>query len=402
VEQRKPIESYDINIEPQIEDAIDKLKDIAEELKDKFVERERVIDNSIKALVTGQMVLLIGPPGTAKSALTHELCNRIENGRYFSWLLNRTSDPSEILGPYSIREMENDKFLRVTKSKLPEAEIAFLDEVFKCNEPTLNILLSIINEKVFYNDGQATDVPLISLFAASNEFPEEDSLMALYDRMIFRMYVDYIRDTNNKMKMFKSFLKENQKQKHPTTITIEELSLLRDSLEEVILDDNILKEYISLMNELFQNGIMVSDRRQNECLKVLRANALLDKRNRVDTSDFLALRDVLWSDLEDIPKIEEILKERAVSPYKKEYGLIKKQFNQLILSTKTLKDIRTIVEIKESIEYLYNKTNRMLQESELMEKDVKTKYVAIRKEIKEHLDRLEKQIEDEGLMEDLY
>ncbi|MFA5523756.1 MAG: AAA family ATPase [Tissierellales bacterium] len=126
-----------------VETAIDKLNNISKELNDIFVEREKVIENSIRALITGQAVLLIGPPGTAKSALTNALCNRIENGRYFSWLLNRTSDPAEILGPFSIKEMENDKFMRVTKGKLPEAEIAFLDEVFKCNEPTLNILLPI-------------------------------------------------------------------------------------------------------------------------------------------------------------------------------------------------------------------------------------------------------------------
>lgn len=153
-----------------IGNAIEKLHIIADELKDLFLERNHVIDNSIKALITGHTVLLIGPPGTAKSALTHALCDRIENAKYFSWLLNRTSDPAEILGPFSIKEMENDKFLRVTKNKLPESEIAFLDEIFKCNEPTLNILLPLINEKLFFNDGTPSDVPLITLFAASNEF----------------------------------------------------------------------------------------------------------------------------------------------------------------------------------------------------------------------------------------
>lgn len=381
-----------------VETAIDKLNNISKELNNIFVERERVIENSIKALVTGQAVLLIGPPGTAKSALTNALCSRIENGRYFSWLLNRTSDPAEILGPFSIKEMENDKFMRVTKGKLPEAEIAFLDEVFKCNEPTLNILLPIINEKLFYNNGKPVDVPLITLFAASNEFPEEDSLMALYDRMMFRMYVDYIGDIQNKMTMFKGFLNKNNKQDKYTTISLDELSLLRGTLEEVKISDSLLKEYISLINLLLQNGIIITDRRQNECLNVLRATALLDKRDEVILTDLKALRDVLWSNLDDIEKIDEILKEKIVSPYQKEYNNIKKQYKELVLSASSINDTRIIVEIKNSLEYLYEKTNRLLKQSEQIEKDIVNKLSMLEKEIKSHLDTLSKQIDDDDVL----
>lgn len=88
-------------------------------------------------------------------------------------MLNKTSDPSEILGPFSVKEMENDKFMRITTGKLPEAHIAFMDEVFKSNAPTLNALLTIMNEHMFYNDGKPNDVPLISMFGASNEPPED-------------------------------------------------------------------------------------------------------------------------------------------------------------------------------------------------------------------------------------
>ena len=382
-------------MEKKIENIIGKILKMANELKDIFVERDRVIDNSIKALITGQTVLFIGPPGTAKSALTNALCNRIEEGRYFSWLLNRTSDPSEILGPYSIKAMEKDKFLRVTTNKLPQAEIAFLDEIFKCNEPTLNVLLPIINEKLFYNDGNPVDVPLITLFAASNEFPEEDSLMALYDRMMFRMHIDYIKDTSNKLKMFKGFLNGNESKDEVTVITLDELSLLRKALDDITIDDVVLKEYISLMNVLFQNGITVSDRRQNECLKVLRVNALLEGREKVELCDFLALRDVLWSNLEEIERVEEILKERTVSPFKKEYNLIKKRYGEIVASTTNLNDVRIIVEIKGSIEYLYDKINRILRESELMEEEIKNKYTMLKKEMEDHLDALIKLVGDE-------
>lgn len=381
----------------EIESIVEKLRNISEELKDMFVERENVIDNSIKALITGQTVLLIGPPGTAKSALTNELCKRIDKGQYFSWLLNRTSDPAEILGPFSIKEMEKDKFLRVTTNKLPEAEIVFLDEIFKCNEPTLNILLPIINEKLFYNDGEAIDVPLVTLFAASNEFPEEDSLMALYDRMIFRMYVDYIGDVQNKLKMFKSFLKRDS-ERTVTTVSLIELRKLRSMLDCVVIEDNILKEYIALINALLREGIVISDRRQNECLRVLKANAIIHKRWIVDETDFKCLKDVLWNDIDDIEVIEEILKESSLTSYEKEYSIIKKRFTEIVSTTESITDARMLIEIKGSIEHIYDKTKRILKEKDLMQEKTSAKFISIENEISEYIEQLTNQIGDEDDM----
>ena len=153
-----------------------KISMIKREMNDLFVERDAVIDCLMYALVSGQSLLMLGNPGTAKSAITYELCNRIENGNYFQWMLNKTSDPSEILGPFSIKEMENDKFMRITTGKLPEAHIAFIDECFKANAPVLNILLPIMNEKIFYNDGKPNPIPLMTMIGASNEGPEDKSI----------------------------------------------------------------------------------------------------------------------------------------------------------------------------------------------------------------------------------
>ena len=381
----------------EISEIVSKLQNISSELKDMFVERENVIDNSLKALITGQTVLLIGPPGTAKSDLTNELCKRIDNGKYFSWLLNRTSDPAEILGPFSIKEMENDKFLRVTTNKLPEAEIVFLDEIFKSNEPTLNILLPLINEKLFYNDGEPIDVPLITLFAASNEFPEEDSLLALYDRMIFRMYVDYIGDVQNKLKMFKSFLNRGQ-DAQVTTVSLEELKKLRRALDDVEISDSILKEYIALMNALLREGIIVSDRRQNEGLKVLKANALLDNRFSVNENDFKSLKDVLWNDVDEIDVIEEILKESSLTSYAKEYSQLKKRFTEIRSSAESISDSRMLVEIKGSIEYIHDKTVRILKEQELMDSSTSNKFISLENEIAEFIEELSNQIGDDDDM----
>lgn len=383
----------------KFKEIIEKIGKISNELNDIFVEREDVINNSLKSLITGQSVLLIGPPGTAKSALTSELCSRITNGRYFSWLLNRTSDPSEILGPFSIKQMEEDKFFRVTKNKLPEAEIVFLDEIFKCNEPTLNILLPIINEKIFYNDGIAYDVPLVTLFAASNEFPEEDSLMALYDRMIFRMFVDYVGDVQNKMIMFKRFLKSNNRNEI-THIDMEEIEFLKETLEEVQVPEEMLKEYIYLMNTLMQEGIVISDRRQNEGLKVLKVTALLKGRDIVEIEDFKGLKDILWNNIEDIEIIEEILRERLLNPYDKEYNRIAERYENLINSTKNLTDNRMLVEIKGSIELLENSLNSIMKNESIMEQNTARKFNSIKREISSFMATVSSQIEDDDM--DIY
>jgi len=378
-----------------IGNAIEKLHKIADELKYLFLERNHVIDNSIKALITGHTVLLIGPPGTAKSALTHALCDRIENAKYFSWLLNRTSDPAEILGPFSIKEMENDKFLRVTKNKLPESEIAFLDEIFKCNEPTLNILLPLINEKLFFNDGTPSDVPLITLFAASNEFPDDESLDALYDRMMFRMEVKYINDQENKLQMLKGFLNSQDSNQIETKISMEDLALLRDELNQVLVPDAILLDYISLMNKLLQNGILISDRRQNECLKILRATALMDHRYEVIATDFEALQDVLWNEPEDKSIVNELLEEHMVSPLLKEYNRLKSRYHNLFSSSQNMNDTRLLIEVKSSIEYILSKTTRLILEHKDTDKDAIAKLNILEKELEHYLHNLTQTIGDD-------
>jgi MoxR-like ATPase len=150
------------------------------DLMAQFPERKDVIDGSLAAVLAGEHVLLIGPPGTAKSALVRCIA-QLFGGSYFERLLTKFSTPEELFGPISLKALEQDRFVRVTAGKLPEAEFAFIDEIFKSNSAVLNALLSIINERVFHNDGAPVRCPLVSLFAASNELPEGKELEALFD-----------------------------------------------------------------------------------------------------------------------------------------------------------------------------------------------------------------------------
>src|SRR3990172_9223884 len=166
--------------------APEQLRCIRDELAQTFLERSEVIDGALAALLAGQHVLLIGPPGTAK------------------WLLTKFTTPEELFGAVSLRALENDEYRRVTTHKLPEAHIAFLDEVFKANSSILNSILTLMNERRFHNGRDPIDVPLITLFGASNELPEEDELQALYDRFLLRFVVGYVKEDFRFLRMLEA------------------------------------------------------------------------------------------------------------------------------------------------------------------------------------------------------
>ena len=124
--------------------------------------------------------------------LADELCRRIEGARYFQWLLTKFTTPEEVFGAVSLRALEQDEYRRVTTRKLPEAHVAFLDEVFKASSSILNALLTLLNERRFHNGREIVAVPLLTLFGAANELPEEDELAAIYDRFLVRFVVGYV------------------------------------------------------------------------------------------------------------------------------------------------------------------------------------------------------------------
>ena len=353
-----------------------KMSQIFVEMNNLFVERDELIKLMELAIVTGTNLLMLGPPGTAKSAITYELCGRIENANYFQWMLNKTSDPSEILGPFSVKEMENDKFMRITTGKLPEAHIAFMDEVFKSNAPTLNALLTIMNEHIFYNDGKPVEVPLISMFGASNEPPEDESLDAMYDRFIFRMNVQYIHDAANKKRMHSNYVDNRAgllNLVNKTTITLAEVQALQTAAKAVKVPKDIINKFIRLISDLDRQAVHISDRRQNECFKVMQGSAVLAGRNSVTLDDFKSLVYVLWEKEEHIPLIESsILK--MVNPYDDRFKELKENFNQVKTDIESITDSsqksKKAIESKGVIEKIASKTNKLINEATKNGKDV--------------------------------
>ncbi|QZT33659.1 AAA family ATPase [Caldalkalibacillus thermarum TA2.A1] len=286
----------------------EKLIEIKSYLEGKFYEREKEIEGLLVALLARQHMLLIGPAGTAKSLLSVELAKIIEEANYFQWLLTRFSTPEELFGPVSLKELEQGVYKRNTAGKLPEAHLAFVDEVFKANSAILNSLLTLINERLFYNNGHPVKTPLMTIVGASNEYPEEgEGLEALFDRFLLRYEVDYIADDQN----FISMMKGSNSLTEAPSITLDELHDLQFQTSLVDVPDEVFQTLAEIRRKLRDEGIQPSDRRFKQSLSLIQAKAVLDQRDTAQLQDLLILQNTLWETPEQRDVVTDIVKEHA-------------------------------------------------------------------------------------------
>ena len=273
----------------------DKFTKTRAEMSDSLIERKEEIDLALTCLLAGEHLLLVGPPGTGKSLLVDSLMKWM-NGSKFSCLLNRFTMPEELLGMYSLSELKSDKFVRITHSRLPEAQFAFLDEVFRASPAILNVLLKILNERTFdRGDGIHRRVPLELCIAAANDYPQGDeakSLGALMDRFLVRKCVAPIHTRAGRQKL----LWDNSVVELSTTLTPSELEAARLDAHGLEWTKESMEAMEQIIHDLARDGVNVGDRRQFKAVRVVRAYAWLHGATEVITEHLEVLQHVLWSE----------------------------------------------------------------------------------------------------------
>ncbi|ADC64687.1 ATPase associated with various cellular activities AAA_5 [Ferroglobus placidus DSM 10642] len=286
-----------------------KLHSIALELSNFFKEREELIKLTILALLSRQHIYILGPPGTAKSAVARAIASHF-NARYFEWLVTRFTTPEELFGPIDLAALEKGEYRRITANKLPEAEIAFVDEIFKANSAILNSLLAIINERIYHDNGMVIRVPLNTLIAASNELPEDErELAALYDRLLIRYTVGYIKDDAS----FEEMLKGGEEYTPKTRITMDELKVMQGQVAGIDIS-RVIPSIVQLRKSLRESGIVVSDRRFKQSISVIKAHAFFSGRSAATIDDLRVLQHIMWDTPEQIRAVRAVIMD-AVDPF---------------------------------------------------------------------------------------
>ncbi len=260
-------------------------------MKQAFVGKDEIIDLLGITLVARENLFILGPPGTAKSALVQDLARRID-GQVFDYLLTRFTEPNEIFGPFDIRKLRDGDLVTNTEGMLPEASFVFLDELLNANSAILNSLLLVLNERVFRRGRETRSLPTLTVIGASNRLPEDDALGALFDRFLLRVHCDNVEHEALENVLVAGWEMDRDKQGQRSGISVDDVRRLHNLMYEADFSA-VRADYVQLVHRLRHAGIMVSDRRAVKLQRMLAASALLCGRLKVNRTDMWVLR-YIW------------------------------------------------------------------------------------------------------------
>ncbi|MEM0188202.1 MAG: AAA family ATPase [Saccharolobus sp.] len=291
-------------------------KKFTELLMAPFVGREEEAKVIVLALLSKEHIILIGEPGTAKSALARRAAELL-NAKFFMYLLTKYTEPAELFGALDINALKEGQYRRITKDRLPESEIAFLDEIFNANSTILNALLSLLNERVIYDGYNVIKTPLRTLITASNRVPDEPELEALYDRLLLRHYARPVGEELWKQLLDATWEIEftNKWAVKEPIMSIEHLDKLYSYLSQVDLS-GIKNKLLKLYAMLEEKGIHLSDRRKGKALKIISAHSILNGRLKANEEDLIVLKYIAPREIDDFEKVSALLSEELKTPIK--------------------------------------------------------------------------------------
>lgn len=307
---------------------LERFKQLLGEMNRGIYEKETEISLSLLAALAGESIILLGPPGVAKSMVARQLKTAFREAQSFEYLMSRFSTPDEIFGPVSIQKLKtSDTYERAMEGYLPTADVVFLDEIWKAGPAIQNTLLTVINEKIFRNGNREMHLPLKLLVAASNELPAKgEGLEALWDRFVIRIESRPIKLEKN----FRAMLLDSHADFADNAdfsdlkITAEEYAEWAEKICKIGVKEEVLDAISAIRKSLRavnvdeaaeRRNIYVSDRRWKNIVRLLRTSAFMQDREEVDICDLLPIYHCLWQEPEERDAIRNIVIRALFSPF---------------------------------------------------------------------------------------
>ncbi len=314
------------------------------QLRKGLYEKDTEVALALLAAVAGQSILLLGPPGVAKSMVARRLKDAFRSARSFEYLMSRFSTPDEIFGPVSISQLKtHDRYRRVTEGFLPSADVVFLDEIWKAGPAIQNTLLTVLNEKIYLNGDQVMHLPLKLLIGASNELPTRgEGLEALWDRFLLRAFSEPVRDE----KAFHAMLTDDAPLApvdETLQITGEEYALWQEEIARIVVPASVLDTLSALRRSLqalriegdeMTRTVYVSDRRWKQVVRLLRTSAFLHDRKEVAPEDLLLLQHCLWNEPDERDPVARMVRDRILGPAREKLSVFRNSLERRLRASR--------------------------------------------------------------------